>query len=313
MTVTKSTDINLLVVCGATASGKTRLGVELARRFGGEILSVDSRQVYRGLDIGSGKDLDEYNTPQGPVPYHLIDIVDPPQVYSLWNYLGDFDRAFMDISDRAHLPVAVGGTGLYLEAILRGYEVPEKPADEQLRTELMQESHATLERRLRQLDLARYRELDANTSKRRLVRALEVSLGVDGTEPHRVAAVSASLRPLVLTIRWDRALLRERVATRLDERLAVGMVEEVQSLLDAGVGIERLDRLGMEFRHIGHHLVGDTTYEQMRTDLLQAIGQLVKRQDTYFRGMERRGTPMHWLDGDDHTAAIDIVEKTLAP
>jgi tRNA dimethylallyltransferase len=301
-------DINLIVVCGATASGKTRLGVELARRYGGEIISVDSRQVYRGLDIGSGKDLAEYETPDGPVRYHLIDIVDPQQVYSLWNYLEDFDNAFTDITARNRLPVAVGGTGLYLEAVLRGYEIPQMPADEKLRAELMQESQASLEKRLDQLDPERYRTLDPNGGKRRLVRAIEVAMGASEAGGSRTAAVSADLRPVVLAIRWDREVLRQRVATRLDERLDSGLVEEVQSLVDAGLGIERLDQLGMEFRHVGRFVLGDTSREQMRTDLLQAIGQLVKRQDTWFRGMERRGTPMHWIDGDDHAAAIAIVD-----
>ncbi|MDA0335889.1 MAG: tRNA (adenosine(37)-N6)-dimethylallyltransferase MiaA [bacterium] len=302
---------NLLVVCGATASGKTRLGVALARRYGGEIISVDSRQVYRGLDIGSGKDLAEYQTPDGSIPYHLIDIAGPQQVYSLWNYLQDFDAAFADITDRGRLPVVVGGTGLYLEAVLRGYEVPQEPADEGLRAELMRQSPEQLEERLRQLAPERYRNLDTSGGKRRLVRALEVALAEARAGTLRAATVRAELRPLVLTIRWDRAVLRQRVATRLDERLAAGLVEEVQKLLDAGIPIERLDQLGMEFRHVGHYLLGDTTPEQMRADLLQAIGQLVKRQDTYFRGMERRGTPMHWLDGDDLAAAMAIVDRSI--
>ncbi len=301
-------DVNLIVVCGATASGKTRLGVELARRYDGEIISVDSRQVYRGLDIGSGKDLDEYITPDGPVPYHLIDIVDPQQVYSLWNYLEDFDRVFGEVTARDRLPFAVGGTGLYLEAVLRGYEIPQMPADEDLRTQLMQEPRDSLEQRLQQLDPERYRSLDPTGGKRRLVRAIEVALGEAEADGSRTAAVSADLRPLVLVIRWDREELRRRVATRLDERLASGLVEEVQTLVDAGLNKERLDQLGMEFRHVGRFVLGETSREQMRTDLVQAIGQLVKRQDTYFRGMERRGTPMHWLDGDDLTAAIAIVD-----
>ncbi len=302
---------NLLVVCGATASGKTRLGVALARGYGGEIISVDSRQVYRGLDIGSGKDLAEYETPDGAIPYHLIDISSPQQVYSLWNYLQDFDAAFADITARGRLPVVVGGTGLYLEAVLRGYEVPQEPADEGLRAELMRQSPEQLEGRLRQLAPERYRNLDTSGGKRRLVRALEVALAEARAGTLGAATVRAELRPLVLTIRWDRAVLRQRVATRLDERLAAGLVEEVQKLLDAGIPIERLDQLGMEFRHVGHYLLGDTTREQMRTDLLQAIGQLVKRQDTYFRGMERRGTPMHWLDGDDLATALAIVDESM--
>ncbi len=302
---------NLLVVCGATASGKTRLGVALARRYGGEIISVDSRQVYRGLDIGSGKDLAEYETPDGAIPYHLIDIAAPQQVYSLWNYLQDFDAAFADITARGRLPVVVGGTGLYLEAVLRGYEVPQEPANEGLRAELMRQSPEQLEERLRQLAPERYRNLDTSGGKRRLVRALEVALAEARAGTLRAATVRAELRPLVLTIRWDRAVLRQRVATRLDERLAAGLIEEVQKLLDAGIPIERLDQLGMEFRHVGHYLLGDTTPEQMRADLLQAIGQLVKRQDTYFRGMERRGTPMHWLDGDDLAAAMAIVDRSM--
>jgi tRNA dimethylallyltransferase len=302
---------NLIVVCGATASGKTRLGVALAQRYGGEIISVDSRQVYRGLDIGSGKDLDEYELPDGRVPYHLIDIVAPHQVYSLWNYLQDFDATFADITARNRLPVAVGGTGLYLEAVLRGYEIPEEPANDALRAELMQLPETELEQRLREVAPERYRNLDPMGGKRRLVRALEVSLGEAASGTRRTATIQADLQPVVLAVRWDRAVLRQRVATRLDERLDAGLIEEVERLVDAGLTRERLDQLGMEFRHVGRYVLGDTTREQMRTDLVQAIGQLVKRQDTYFRGMERRGTAMHWLDGDDHERAIALVDESL--
>lgn len=306
-----SSPFDLVVVCGPNASGKTRLGVDLARRCGGEIISVDSRQVYRGMDIGSGKDLQEYGRPEGRVPYHLIDIADPAEIYSLWHFIGDYTAAFADIANRGRLPVAVGGTGLYLEAVLRGYEVPEVPPDEPLRRQLMSRSHGDLVEQLRQLAPERF-EVTDTSSKKRTVRALEIALArQDGIARIRQATVPAN--PLVVGLRWERSVLRQRIAARLHQRLSVGLVEEVERLIEAGIGQERLNQLGMEYRHVGQHVNGQVTYEQMRDDLLRSIGQLAKRQDSYFRGMERRGTPIHWVEGPDLAAAADELAALILP
>jgi len=304
-----SAPFDLVVICGPNASGKTRLGVDLAGRCGGEIISVDSRQVYRGLDLGSGKDLEEYETPDGPIPYHLIDIADPHEVYSLWHFVEDFSHAFADIARRGQLPVAVGGTGLYLEAVLQGYEVPEVPPDEPLRRELMSRPHFELEEQLKKLDPERFRLADT-TSKKRTVRALEIALARQaGTA--RIRRATAPGNPLVVGVRWDRAILRQRIERRLDQRLSEGLLEEVERLMEAGIGLARLEQLGMEYRHLGRHLAGQVSFEQMRADLLQSIGKLAKRQDTWFRGMDRRGIPVHWVEGCDPLAAADQIEGLI--
>jgi tRNA dimethylallyltransferase len=302
--------INLIAVCGPNASGKTRLGVALALHCGGEIISVDSRQVYRHLDIGTGKDLAEYDTPAGRLPHHLIDIVDPGEDYSLWEYQRDFYRVFEEINTRGRMPVAVGGTGLYLEAALKHYEIPNVPADEELRRELMLESVDSLKARLRTSDPDLYARTDIS-SKKRVVRALEVA-EYSATHPvHWGQENPPEIRPLVIGVRWQREVLLRRIEERLDQRLAAGLVAEVGELLDMGVTREQLDRLGMEYRHVPRLLSGEATHEQMREDLLRDIGRLARRQETYFRGMERRGTPIHLVEEASVAAAREIVDPEM--
>jgi tRNA dimethylallyltransferase len=302
--------INLIAICGPNASGKTRLGVELALQHDGEILSVDSRQVYRGMDIGTGKDLEDYDTSSGRVPYHLIDIVEPDQNYTLWQYQDDFYRAFREIGGRGKMPVAVGGTGLYLEAVLKQYEIPDIPENSELRQELMQLSKEELEARLRECDPELHGRTDT-TNKKRIVRALEVALY--GRE-HTVRwghDDPPEIRPLVIGVLWERQELRRRIEARLDARLEQGMVAEVRQLMDRGIEEKRLDQLGMEYRHIGHFLSGKVAEGQMREELQRDIGRLAKRQETYFRGMERRGIPVHWVDEGDAGTAQGIVAAAL--
>lgn len=303
-------DTNLIAVCGPNASGKTRLGVQLALGVGGEILSVDSRQVYRHLDIGSGKDLAEYDTPSGRVPYHLIDLVEPSQVYTLWQYQGDFYRIFREIRARDRLPVAVGGTGLYLEAVLRSFQIPDIPENPVLRQELEELPRDELEAKLREGDAQLHARTDT-TSKRRIIRALEVAMV---QREHPVAWGHENvpdIRPLVIGVHWERAELRRRIEKRLDQRLREGMVEEVRGLMEIGVGIARLNQLGLEYRHVARFLSGAATHADMRRDLLRDISRLAKRQETYFRGMARRGTPIHWVEEANVEAAKEILDATL--
>ena len=302
--------INLIAVVGPNAAGKTRLGVALALSCDGEIISVDSRQVYRHLDIGTGKDLEEYDTPAGRVPHHLVDIADPRETYSLWQYQRDFYRVFGEIHARGRMPDAVGGTGLYLEAVLRHYEIPNVPADAELRRELRRESVDSLKAQLRAGDPELYARTDTS-SKRRLVRALEVA-EYSGRHPvHWGQENPPEIRPLVIGVRWQRDVLLRRIEERLDQRLATGLVAEVRKLLDMGVTRKRLDRLGMEYRHVTRVLSGEATHEQMRADLLRDIGRLARRQETYFRGMERRGTPVHWVEEASVSAAQEIVDAEM--
>ena len=279
---------DLLVILGATASGKTRLGVELARRLSGEIISADSRQIYRGMDIGTGKDLAEY----GEVPFHLIDIVAPGSEFNLFQFQRLFLDAFADIRARGRLPVLVGGTGLYLEAVLKGYRLVEVPEDPVLRNTLANQPLEALVERLRQSQDRLHNTTDL-LDRDRLIRAIEIA---DCRSSHHVPPMP-DLEPCVLGIRWPREVLRQRITTRLKERLDQGMIEEVARLQAAGVPWERLEFYGLEYRFIARHLQGDLSRNDMFQKLNSAIHDFAKRQETWFRRMERTGTAIHWLDG----------------
>ncbi|BCR03341.1 tRNA dimethylallyltransferase 2 [Desulfuromonas versatilis] len=281
---------NLLVILGPTASGKTRLGVEAAGALGGEIISADSRQVYRGMDLGTGKDLAEY----GEVPHHLIDIVDPGYEFNVFEFQRRFFEVFAELRGRGRLPVLVGGTGLYLDAVLRGYRLVEVPENPALRAELAGLSDAALRERLRALRPELHNTTDLK-DRPRLVRATEIAEGE--------AAAAASLpplpelRPQVFGLSWPREILRRRITARLKERLEQGMIEEVQGLHAAGVAWETLEFYGLEYRFIAQHLKGELNRNDMIQKLGSAIHQFAKRQETWFRRMERQGTAIHWLDG----------------
>jgi tRNA dimethylallyltransferase len=301
---------NLIAVCGPNASGKTRLSVALARRYGGEVISVDSRQVYRGLDIGSGKDLSEYRDDEHPVPYHLIDIADPADTYTLWNFQQDFYRVFTDIGARGALAVASGGTGLYLEAVLRDYQIPNVPEDPAFRAELMEQDMGSLEARL----VAEAPHIAGKTdrsTKKRIVRALEVARAERAGALERGQQEAPEVRAVVLAVRWPREELRKRIRERLDRRLRSGMVDEVVRLRESGLSDERLDLFGLEYRHIMRHLRGEKTLKEMTEELYVDICRFAKRQETYFRGMERRGTVVHWIPEGNFADACAVIEQTL--
>ncbi|MBN1443450.1 MAG: tRNA dimethylallyltransferase, partial [Planctomycetes bacterium] len=261
---------NCLVVCGPTASGKTRLGVELALDLGGEILSADSRQVYRGMDIGTGKDIDQYRAERGEVPRHLIDVAEPDQIYSLFDYQRDFYRTFAEVSARRRLPVIVGGTGLYIEAALRKFEVADVPADQPFRDEMMARDLDGLveELKRRSPPLAQKTVLDC---KRRVVRALEIARHAESFGEPAVIRTDLEFLPLVLLVTWPREEFRQRVRSRLSARLKSGMIDEVRAILERGIPGSRYDLFGMEYRHVARFLAGEVTKEQMVEDLFHDI------------------------------------------
>lgn len=283
-------DFNLLVILGPTASGKTRLGVETARRLGGEIISADSRQVFRGMDLGTGKDLAEY----GEVPHHLIDIREPGAEFSVFDFQRLFFEAFAKIRGRDRLPVLVGGTGLYLDAVLRGYRLVEVPENPALRAELASLHDDQLRARLLALRPAQHNSTDLQ-ARERLVRAIEIAEG----EASAAAGLPPlpEIRPVVFGLAWERSVLRKRITARLKERLAQGMIEEVARLHAAGVPWGRLEFYGLEYRFIAQHLQGRLNKNDMTQKLASAIHQFAKRQETWFRRMERQGTEIHWLEG----------------
>jgi tRNA dimethylallyltransferase len=282
---------NLLVILGPTASGKTRLGVEAARALCGEIISADSRQVFTGMDIGTGKDLSEY----GDIPYHLIDICAAGSEFSVFDFQQHFCEAYAAIRRRNRLPVLVGGTGLYLDCVLRNYrliKVPENPA---LRAALAVLSMEQLALRLQALKPEQHNTTDL-TNRERLLRAIEIAEG-ELASPD-TGPVLPDLRPLVFGVRWERSLLRRRITERLKQRLAEGLIDEVQNLLNTGVPHRMMEHYGLEYRLVSQHLQGELNRNDMFQKLNSAIHQFAKRQETWFRRMERQGVAIHWLDGD---------------
>lgn len=292
MSALSNSSYNLIVILGPTASGKTSLGVSLAQKLNGEILSADSRQVYVGLDLGSGKDLHEYQN----IPYHLIDIVEPGIEYSVFHFQKDFFQAFEDIKSRNNTPIMVGGTGLYIDAIVQNYQLTEVPVNKTLRDELKQLEIPQLQEKLLQLKPQQHNETDLN-NRTRLVRAIEIATA----EQSEHSSISAPLdypqiKPIILGIKWPRAVLRQRITQRLKQRLEEGLIEEVQNLLAQGVSYETLQFYGLEYRLVSQHVQGELSYNDMFQKLNSQIHQFAKRQDTWFRKMERRGDQIHWLD-----------------
>ncbi len=286
-----------IVILGPTASGKTSLAVSLARELGGEIISADSRQVYRGMDIGTGKDLGEY----GEVPYHLIDILDPGEEFSVFLFQRLCFDAMEQIRSRGRLPVIVGGTGLYLDSVLRGYRMTEVPLNRELRAELTSLSEEQLAARLAAARSRLHNTTDT-LDRDRLVRAVEIAEYEQAHEPIPLPPFT----PLILGIRWERSVLRQMITSRLKARLESGLIEEVERLHREGVSYETLDSYGLEYRFAARFLEGDLNRNDLYQKLNSAIHDFAKRQDTWFRRMERQGVTISWLDG-----AGDPLEQAL--
>jgi tRNA dimethylallyltransferase len=284
--------IPLICILGPTAAGKTRLAAHVAAAANGEIVSADSRQVYRQMDIGTGKDLEDYKVGGRTVPSHLIDIVDPGYEYNVFEFKRDCVAAIREIHSRGRLPVLCGGTGLYLSAVLQDYQLLSAPPDPTRHAEL----EATPTQRL--IDELKSHGPLHNTSdiqdRKRLIRAIEIA----EADPSALAP-SVELDSRVFGVRWERRELRERITQRLAHRLDHGLLEEVRALLDRGLTYDQLIFYGLEYRYVTEHLRGDISREQMFAALSVAIHQFAKRQDTWFRRMERQGVEINWLDGRD--------------
>ena len=283
---------NMLVVLGSTASGKTKLAVELAKMLNGEIISADSRQVYRGLDIGSGKDLDEYQD----INHHLIDIADPGYEYSIFDFQKDVINAYQKINDNNKLAIMAGGSALYVDSILKGYRLIEVPKNIELRASLSTLSHQALVDKLIALKPNLHNTTDL-IERERLVRAIEIAQGeLDAKDSINDFP---ALKPLIFAIKWSREIIRQRITERLKVRMEQGLIEEVAQLHSQGVSWETLYFYGLEYRFIAQHLQGQLSKNDCFQKLNSAIHQFSKKQDTWLRRLERNGTKIHWLDGGE--------------
>jgi tRNA dimethylallyltransferase len=299
---------DILVITGPTASGKTSLAAALASRIGGEIISADSRQVYRKMNLGTGKDYDEYIVGGSKIAYHLIDIADPGYKYSVYEYQRDFLKVLSNMRLRNKLPVVCGGSGMYIDSVISGYRLIEVPPDKEFRASLADKSLEDLTE-----ILAAYKKLHNKTdtdTRKRAIRAIEIERYIRNSVENRT--LFPEINPLVVGVSFSRETRRERITERLKQRFELGMVDEVRDLLNQGVTPEDLMYYGLEYKYVTLHILGHITHEEMFRSLETAIHRFAKRQMTWFRGMERKGIKIHWIDGELPLAKkIDIVMGLL--
>ena len=295
----------MITILGPTACGKTDLAAHLAYYIDGEIISADSRQVYRGMDIGTGKDLADYTVNGRQIPYHLIDICDPGEKYNLFRYQQDFHKVYSDIRSRGKVPVLCGGTGLYIESVLRGYSLSPVPQNPELRKSLEGRTLAELTDILvnlkEQTGSAMHNTTDVDSCQR-AIRAIEIESY--NLQTHLEKRTMPPVDSLVIGVSIDRDLRRERITRRLKQRLDNGMVDEIRGLLDKGVSRDDLVYYGLEYKYVTMYAVGELSYDEMFRQLEIAIHQFAKRQMTWFRGMERRGVKINWID-----STLDMDDK----
>ncbi len=284
----------LIVITGPTATGKTRLAACVAAELKGEVISADSRQVYRGMDIGSGKDLSDYILEDVSIPYHLIDIADPGEEYNVYAFQKDFVNSYRDIIKRNKQPVLCGGTGLYVEAAIGGYRLLKVPENKKLREKL---SKLTMPEMTQMLgEIKKMHNITDTTDRERLVRAIEIA--TYEAEHREMMMDYPVFDHKLFAIHFERSALRERITARLKQRLAEGMTDEVKQLLEGGLEPAQLMFYGLEYRFITMHVMGSISYDTMFEKLNTAIHQFAKRQMTWFRRMERKGFYIHWIDGN---------------
>ncbi len=305
--------IPMITILGPTASGKTDIAAHLAAELSAEIISADSRQVYRRMDIGTGKDLADYVVDGKRVPYHLIDIVEPGTKYNLFEYQRDFLEAYNDIRNRGKNVILCGGTGLYIESVLKGYRLIPVPENKELRHELegksLLELTSILERLKAENNSNMHNSTDVDTSKR-AIRAIEIEMAYK--EAHVEERTFPKIDNVIIGVGIDRDLRRMKITRRLDQRLHDGMVDEVKSLLDSGIPADDLIYYGLEYKYVTEYILGKSTFEEMHRSLEIAIHQFAKRQMTWFRGMERCGFTIHWIDAaDSMEEKINEIKKVL--
>lgn len=305
--------IPMITILGPTASGKTDIAAHLAAELSAEIISADSRQVYRRMDIGTGKDLADYVVDGKRVPYHLIDIVEPGTKYNLFEYQRNFLEAYNDIRNRGKNVILCGGTGLYIESVLKGYRLIPVPENKELRHELegksLLELTSILERLKAENNSNMHNSTDVDTSKR-AIRAIEIEMAYK--EAHVEERTFPKIDNVIIGVGIDRDLRRMKITRRLDQRLQDGMVDEVKSLLDSGIPADDLIYYGLEYKFVTEYILGKSTFEEMHRSLEIAIHQFAKRQMTWFRGMERRGFTIHWIDAaDSMEEKINEIKKVL--
>ena len=287
----------LITILGPTASGKTDLAAHLAAKMNGEIISADSRQVYRGMDIGTGKDLADYVVDGINIPYHLIDIEDPGTKYNVFEYQRDFLKAYEGIVERGRTPILCGGTGMYIESVLKGYRLFEVPENKELRENLadrsLEELTAMLVKLKEENGSVMHNSTDVDTVKR-AIRAIEIETYYKNTPVEQKSF--PDIESIVFGVSVTREERREKITSRLRKRLAEGMIDEIKGLIDGGVKPEDLIYYGLEYKFVTQYVIGELSYDEMFSSLQIAIHQFAKRQMTWFRGMERRGIEIHWID-----------------
>ncbi|MBD5443164.1 MAG: tRNA (adenosine(37)-N6)-dimethylallyltransferase MiaA [Treponema sp.] len=312
-------EYNSVVVLGPTAVGKTAIGVQIALKYNGEIISADSRQTYKGLDIGSGKDLKEYFVSGRQIPFHLIDVATLDKEYTVFHYQQDFYRVFPEILNRSALPVVVGGTGMYLDAIIRNYDLIDVPENKELRSSLEKKNLEELGKMYLSLRPDLHTKADL-LERDRVVRGIEIALckGEEARKIRERMIARPDIRPFIIGTTFDREKIRENIYCRLLERIDEGMIEEVENLHNQGVPYERLEKLGLEYRYCALYLQGKyQTRDEMVEKLFISIRQFAKRQETWFRFMEKNGVKINWLPPvqDKQTridAALRLVERALS-
>ena len=294
---------NLITILGPTAVGKTNLGVKLAYQFNGEIISADSRQVYKGMDIGTGKDLSEYLINKTKIKYHLIDIINPKDEFNLFEFVKQFNSVYTKIIKNNKIPIMVGGTGLYLSAILQNYKLNKANFNDSYIEQLKELPVAVLAPILNELNPRLHNTTDL-LEKNRIIKAIAVEKAKQKDE-----IISSHVNSFNIGVHLNRDEIKEKIRTRLKYRLQNGMIDEVKNLIDSGISYERLKLFGLEYKFIAMYLKGELNYNDMFQKLNSAINSFAKRQMTWFRKMEREGCIINWIEGNDYVKAEELIMR----